>query len=70
MNRMPPHTFLIDWVPSTSDPSTGAYLDAPVPAGSTLRDPQVGSPAVLIKPTGFGQDSDGYNYMTMDVTVP
>ncbi len=31
-----PATYLIDWVPSTNDPQTGGYLDAPVPPGSTL----------------------------------
>ncbi len=64
-----PHTYLIDWVPSTTDPQTG-YLDAPVPLNGILKDPKFGSPQIVITVDGFGQDSDGDKYMTLDVTVP
>ncbi len=65
--------FLIDWVPSTNDPSAAGYLDAPVPVTSplsTLDDPHGSSgPKIKITPKSIGQDTNG-KWIKVDVTVP
>lgn len=61
-------SYLIDWVPSTNNPSTGGYLDAPIPITSPYS--RLPDGRIVIKPKARGQDGNGDQWITVDVTLP
>lgn len=61
-----PESYLIDWVPSTTAPNSGGYLDAALPVGSTLYDRGIW----VVKTVAVGQDADGDQWVKVNIKMP